>query len=340
MSPTPGSTTPNGGGELMQLRAIDRWPRGITCDGGFKLLGTPLGFSGSAHPGLLFYSGIDDATPPQGQRILATPFAVAAIGASVRGLDALVLDYERKVRLGRMDIRLLSSGFGPGSAVLEIGFQDRRILYCGGVRMATPLLGLPANPSPCDLLLLDAAPAAPRGIAPRTSARRLDAALRQALADGVVALVACSSRAAAIEAAHVLSQIDAPLLACRPIFEMLRRVERFGLVLPRMRRLEQTWPSSGAVLHYAHLLPQQADEARRSRVIAVGPAAAGQSANANGIRMGEGADRSGLVEFALKTEAAHVALGPRCDEQTAAMLEKAGALVYRVHHPTQIPLPL
>jgi hypothetical protein len=55
--------------------------------------------------------------------------------------------------------------------------------------------------------------------------------------------------------------------------------------------------------------------------------------------MGEGADRSALVEFTLRTQAAHVALGPRCDEQTAAALEKAGATVYRVHHPTQIPLP-
>ena len=128
MSSTTGSTTPNGGGELMQPRAIDRWPRGIACDGGFKLLGTPLGFKGSNHPGLLFYSSIDETVPLQGQRILATPFAAAAIGASARGLDALVLDYERKVRLGRMDIRLLSSGLGPGSALLEIGFQERRIL--------------------------------------------------------------------------------------------------------------------------------------------------------------------------------------------------------------------
>ena len=340
MSPTPGSTTPNGGGELMQPRANDRWPRGIACDGGFKLLGTPLGFAGSAHPGLLFYSGIDDAVPLQGRRILATPFAAAAIGASNRGLDALVLDYERKVRLGRMDIRLLSSGFGPGSAVLEIGFQDRRILYCGGVRTATPLLGLPADPSPCDLLLLDAVPAVPRGIGPRTAARRLDAAVRQVLADGAVAAVACGSRSAAIEAAYVLAQIDGPLVACRPIFEMLRRVERFGLAFPTLRRLEQTWPDSGAVLHYAHLLPQPVGDSKLTRIIYAGPATAGTQSGGSAVRMGEGADRPDLVKFALGTGAAHVALGPRCDAQTAAMLEKAGALVSRVHHPTQIPLPL
>jgi hypothetical protein len=339
MSPSPGSTTPDGGGELMQPRPIDRWPRGIACDGGFRLLGTPLGFAGSTHPGLLFYSGVDDAVPLQGQRILATPFAAAAIGAALRGLDALVLDYERKVRLGRMDIRLLSSGLGPGSAALEIGFQERRILYCGAVRTATPLLGLPANPASCDLLLLDVAPAAPRGIAPRTAARRLDAAVRGALAEGAVAAVACGSRTAAIEAAHVLGQIDAPLLACRPIFEMLRRVEKFGLACPKLRRLEQTWPSSGAVLHYAHLLPASIRGATSTRVIHVGPMTAG-SPSAAAVRLGEGADRPELVEFALRTGADHVALGPRCDAQTAAMLEKAGAHVYRVHDPTQIPLPL
>jgi hypothetical protein len=224
--------------------------------------------------------------------------------------------------------------------VLEIGFQDRRILYCGAVRTATPLLGLPANPSACDLLLLDVAPAAPRGIAPRTSARRLDAAVRQAIADGAAAIVACGSRTAAIEAAHVLGQIDTPLLACRPIFEMLHRVERFGLVLPRLRRLEQTWPDDGAVLHYTHLLPQILGEAKATRIVSVGPAAAGHASEGVAIRMGDGADRSELVEFALRTGATHVALGPRCDALTAALFEKAGALVYRVHHPTQIPLPL
>jgi len=338
MSPSSGSTTPNGGGELMQPRPIDRWPRGIACDGGFRLLGTPLGFAGSAHPGLLFYSGVDDAIPLQGQRILATPFAAAAIGAAIRGLDALVLDYERKVRLGRMDIRLLSSGLGPGSAALEIGFQERRILYCGSVRTATPLLGLPAASTPCDLLLLDTAPAAPRGIAPRTAARRLDAAVRGSLADGAVAAVACGSRTAAIEAAYVLGQIDAPLLAVRPIFEMLRRIEKFGLACPRLHRLEQAWPGSGTVLHYEHLLPQTVRNATSTRVIHVGPMAAGSPSGT--IRLGDGADRPELVEFALGTGAAHVALGPRCDAQTAAMLEKAGAQVYRVHDPTQIPLPL
>jgi hypothetical protein len=323
----------------MQPRAIDRWPRGIACDGGFRLLGTPLGFAGSAHPGLLFFSGIDDPIPLQGQRILATPFAAAAIDAQRRGLDTLVLDYERKVRLGRMDIRLLSSGFGPGAALLEVGFQGRRILYCGAVRAATPLLGLPADPSPCDLLLLDAAAAAPRGIAPRTAARRLDAAVRQALADGAVAAVACGSRTAAIEAAHVLGQIDAPFLACRPIFEMLRRVERFGLTAPRLHRLEQAWPAAGMVLHYARLLPPLPAGAAATRIIPVGPAALAAPPR-DAIRMGEGADRAELVDFALGTGAAHVALGPRCDAPTAAALEKAGATVYRVHRPTQIPLPL
>jgi hypothetical protein len=160
------------------------------------------------------------------------------------------------------------------------------------------------------------------------------------LADGAVPAVACGSRTAAIEAAHVLAQIDAPLVACRPIFEMLRRVERFGLAFPTLRRLEQTWPTSGAVLHYEHLLPSAMGEAGLTRVIRVGPAEAGRAPDGDAIRMGEGADRPDLVEFALRTGAAHVALGPRCDAQTAAMLEKAGALVSRVHHPTQIPLPL
>ena len=56
------------------------------------------------------------------------------------------------------------------------------------------------------------------------------------------------------------------------------------------------------------------------------------------IRLAEGEDRAGLVEFALKTGAASVALGPACDERIAASLEKSGVTVYRLQRPTQMPL--
>ncbi len=340
MASSQGSDTPGGGSELIEPRSNDHWPRGIACDGGFKLLGSPLGFRGSARPGLLFYSDLDDPVPGVGQRMLATPFAAAAIGAAPRGLDVLVLDYERTVRLGRMDIRLLSSGRGPGSAMLEVSFRERRVLYCGAVSASAPLFGLPAAPSPCDLLLLDAAPAASRRIAPRTAAHRLDAAVRAALADGCVAAVACTTRAAAIEAAFVVGQIDAPFVAQRPIFEMLRRVERFGFASPRLRRLEQGWPREGIALCYAGLPVPAARAGAATRFLRIGPELAGAPRGGAAIRLGEGEDRAGIAGFALATGAPSVALGPGCDEQTAALIEKGGAAVYRLHTPTQIPLPL
>jgi hypothetical protein len=340
MASSQGSDTPDGGSELIAPQANDRWPRGVACDGGFKLLGTPLGFRGSSRPGLLFYSDLDDPIPALGQRMLATPFAAAALGAVQRGFDVLILDYERTVRLGRMDIRLLSSGFGPGSAALEVSFRERRVLYCGAVRASSPLFGLPAEPTPCDLLLLDAAPAAPRGIAPRTAAHRLEAAVRGALAERRVASIACATRTAALEAAVVVSGLDTPFLAQRPIFEMLRRVERFGLAFLHMRRLEQTWPKEGVVLHYAHQPPPCSDDGVESRRVAVGPVFAGSRPPAGAIRMAEGEDRAGLAAFVRRTSAQNVAFGPRCDEQVAALIEAEGAIVYRLHEPTQIPLPI
>lgn len=340
MSSSTGPGAPRGGGELIEPRANDRLPRGIACEGGFRLLGTPLGFRGSAHPGLLFYSGLDDPPPGGGQRLLATPFAAAAIDAAGRDMDVLALDYERTVRLGRMDIRLLPSGLGPGSALLEVSFRDRRILYCGAVRAGAPLLGPAAAETACDLLLLDAAPAAPRGVAPRTAAHRLEAAIRAALAEGGVAEIACGTRSAALEAASVAGQIDAPLVAHRPIFEMLRRVERFGLSFPNLRRLEQDWPRAGMVLRGEHSPAPAPGKGDPVRAVRVGPAFGGGGSAGQSIRLAEGEGRRGLVAFALGTGAGQIAVGPACDAETAAALERSGAAVCRVSRPTQIPLPL
>jgi hypothetical protein len=301
------------------------------------LLGTPLGFNGAARPGLLFISTIDDPIPRTDQRILSTPFAAAAIGAEVRELDALTLGFGRKIRLGRMDIRLVPAGLDPGSAQLEIGFKARRIVYCGGVRLKAPLFAPPVEVPACDLLLLDVAPAEPRPGSPRRAANRLGAWITEQLDRGRVPAVVCGTTGAALDAAWTLSQLEVPTRACRPLFEAIRRVERFGLPFPALRRLEQSAPERGALLHYARLWP--GDEMPGPAVY-VGPGRERPTWADAAFRMGEGEDRPGLVAYVRQTGASKVALGPRCDETTAAMLTKSGVSVYRVGRPTQIPLPI
>ncbi len=320
---------------------IDRWPRGITFDRGFRLIGTPLGFVGSTNPGLLFLSSIDDPIPTRECRVLSTPFTAAAIATQSRGLDSLTLEYERKVRLGRMDIRLLSSGLGPGAAQLEIGFGNRRILYCSGVRLSPPLHSPVAEVPKCDLLILDTPPAEPKPPSARTSSRRLAEWTTEQLAGGRIPTVVCNNNLAALDAAWILSKLECTIHASRPLFEMLRRVEPMGFAVPRMVRLNQTWPTEGAVLHLDHLWPKSPffDQTGGSTAH-VGPGRTAPRWASISFRLGEKEDRPGLVSYVKQTGASQVALGPCCDATTASMIEKAGIRVHHVKSPTQMPLPL
>ena len=329
-----------GRASLMDLAAIDRWPRGIACDGGFKILGTPLGFAGSRRPGLLFLGGADARPPRRGQRAIATPFVASALGAAERELDALALGYGRAIRLGRMDLRLLPSGVGPGAAQLELGFRGRSIAYCDGVRLASPLHGPPAEVARCDLLLLDAAPADPRPGSPRRAAKRLAAWADEHLRAGPTAIVAGGAYAA-LDAAFALTRAGIPIRAVRPVFEMLRRVEDHGFGVPRLRRLEQRAVDDALILHLDRLWPRAGVAgATRGRVAFCGPGRRVPAYASAGFRLGESEDRPGLIAYAKRTGAAHIALGPRCDDATAELLARTGAAVYRVERPTQMPLPL
>jgi hypothetical protein len=327
----------NNTGGLISPVAIDRWPRGVSCEGGFRLLGTPLGFTGSVNPGLLFIASADEPVPRNNQRILATPFAAAAIGSEKRDLDALTLGFGRKIRLGRMDISLVPAGLDPGSAQLEIGFRDRRIVFCGGLRLTAPLFAPQIEISPCDLLLLDAAPAEPRPGSPKRAAAKLGSWVSAQIEAGRSPAVVCGSAGAALDAAWTVARLDAPTRACRPLFEMIRRVERYGLPFPRLRRLEQSFPERGVLLHLSRIWPAGH---HRGPVAYAGPGRRQPDWVDVSFRLGESEDRPGLVSYVKETGASKVALGPRCDDTTAKMLADAGVAVYRVGHPTQIPLPL
>ncbi len=325
---------------LIRPKAHDRWPRGIACDGGFRILGTPIGFGRARGADLQFLSHVDDPAPSRGTRVLITPFLSQAMDAEKKGFDALTLGYGRRIRLGRMDIRLFPAGLGLGSSQFEVSFKDRKIVYVGGVRLARPLAAPPAAIPSCDMLLIDAAPAEPRPPSPKRVSAQLKAWVEETLSSGLVPVLSAGSVASALDAAWTLRQLDIPIRACRPIFEMLKRTENVGFSIPGLKRLEQICPTTGAVLHFARLWPNSKFIATKSTLAAyVGPGRNKPKWAKIAFRLGEGEDRPGIVSYVKKTNATQVALGPLCDEATSLLLRNAGFNVYQVQHPEQIPLP-
>jgi hypothetical protein len=325
---------------LIEPVAIDRWPRGISCDGGFRLLGTPLAFPGARRPGLLFAAHLDSQSPGRGQRLLATPFTAAALNAGRRELDMLTLGFGRRIRLGRMDFRLLPSGRGTGAAQLEVHYRDRRIVYTDGVRLAAPPHGKPAEIPRCDLLLLDTAPAEPKPPSPRRTAARLVDWVGDRLGRDVP-VVACGNKAAALDAARALFDAGIRLRAARGLYELLFRVAPHGFGVGDLYRLEQELPRDCAILYPARLWPSSRFAGREpARAVLAGPGRDLPAWAEVGFRLGEIEDRPGLVDYVAKSEASQVALGRSCDAATAAALQRTGVAVFRVKRPMQIPLPI
>jgi hypothetical protein len=326
--------------ELAGPANADHWPRGVSRTGGFRLPGTPLGFPGCVRPGLLFLGDPDQDVPRRGQRVLATPFTAAAIGAKERGLDTLHLGFGRKIRLGRMDIRLLPAGRGPGSALLEVGLHDRRIVYCGGVRLGKPLIGPAAEIGSCDLLLLDARVADSRPPSARRTGPQL-AEWAAALLPAQRPVIACGNLTAALEAARSLMDAGLPVRAFRPLYEMLCRLEEHDFPLAGLHRLEEELPDGEVTLHAADIWPSTRLARGAGLVVAhVGPGRACPDWAGRTFRLGEGEDRPGLVTFVRETGATEVAVGPGCDDEIVAAIRKTGARVHRAPRPTQILLPL
>lgn len=306
------------------------------------MLGTPIGFGAAKGASLIFVAHADSPIPRRGSRVLMTPLAAGAIGVEKRRLDALTLGYGRKIRLGRMDISLFPAGIGPGSAQFEVSFKDRTILYCGGVRLTQPLCGVEAEVPTCDLLLLDAKAAEPRPESPKRVFKKLKDWVMETARSGKVPVLCCGSVAAAVESACTLNQTDESVRAGRPIFEMLCRIESAGFFpLSRLRRLEEEWPDSGAVLFQSRLWPRSNFRSAGSAAVAyVGPGRSKPAWAEVSFRLGEGEDRPGLVSYVEKTRASQVVLGPNCDDAIAKLLEKTGAKVYRAQRPTQMTLPI
>jgi hypothetical protein len=155
---------------------------------------------------------------------------------------------------------------------------------------------------------------------------------------GQIPVLCFGSRGAVLDTAWTLRHLDSPVYAYRPIYEMLRRVEQVGFSLPRLRRLERRLPPHGIVFHFAHLWPPSRFGGQDIRTTYVGPGKTVPEWASEAFRLGESADRSGLVSYVSKMQPSQVALGPRCDEATSKMLCKAGFRVYRIHEARQMLL--
>lgn len=318
----------------------DRLPSGVACEGSFRLLGTPLGFAGARGASLEFLASMDGPLPKRGSRVLMSPLSAQAIDSTKRGLDALVLGYDRKIRLGRMDIRLLPSGYGPGSAQLEVAMRDKKILMVGGLRACQPLSAQSLEIPKCDLVLLDMECSEPKPPAPKRMAKQILDWTRSVIDSGKIPVLAASSRTAALETAWILRSREMPVKASRPLFDMLRRVGSFGYAMQRLRRLDQKIDPGDVVLLLSSSWPKERAAGLPNVVVAhVGAEKKLPSWSDMGFRLGESEDRRGIVNYVKNTEASIVALGPRCDQKLGQMLSKAGIKVYRVRRPSQTELP-
>ncbi len=319
---------------------LDSWPRGIAYDGGFRLLSTPLGFEQSRGASLRFVAGLDGPLPSRGSRVLISPLVAAAIDAENRGFDALHLGYNRKIRLGRMDIRMLPSGMGPGASQIQIDFENRSIVYTEGIRLSSALASDSVEIPNCDVLLIGGAPAEPKPPSPRTVAAKLKTWIGDVANRGRLPVLCVDSKSAAVDAASVLRDSDVEVRLQRGLFEMFKRIESAGYATARILRLEQSLPETGVVMHHSDLWPTSSFRHARVSVAYLGRGREKPGFADASFRFGETEDRPGWVAYARKTGAKEVALGPGYGANMQKLLVKAGLKVYRWRPPTQMALKL
>lgn len=331
MTPLSNPTAPNSADA-----SIPRLPSGVTWEGGFRLLGTPIGFSPSKGAALSFISHVDEVLPRAGARVLLSPPTAAAIGAEQRRLDTLSLGFDRSIRLGRMEIRIFPAGLGPGSAQLMVAYRGRRILFTSGFRTAKPLAAPDIAYPECDLLLIDIEPADPKPPAPSRVASQLWDWARQAGAVDGISLIVCGNRAAALEVAWILRDYPEPVRVSRGLYDMFSRMARIGYSVVPTRRLETRWPRRGIVIHGS---TGWLEKVVPRRTVYAGPGRAVPAWASEGFRLGESEDRPGILAYVQRIGAREVAIGPRCDAGLEKLLLKGGIRPYRVSHPIQIPLP-
>ena len=139
-------------------------------------------------------------------------------------------------------------------------------------------------------------------------------------------------------AGWALRDVDSPVYAYRPLYEMIKRVGDTGLTPGLVRRLDQRPPNGRLVFHSSRWWPSSRLRGGSLRAAYIGPGRAVPKWADAAFRLGESEDRSGLVSYASKMGPSQIALGPGCDEKTSHMLRNAGFRVYPVHEARQMLL--
>lgn len=322
--------------KLISLRSPDKLPRSIIYDGGFKILGTPLAFKGAKNPGLLFYSDMDMPIPRGTRRIIGTSEAMNTLATRKRKIDAIAVGYERMFKLGRMDLRLLPSGMGPGSSLLQISVRDTTILYCSGVQRAKSLSGLQADTPKCDIILLDFDIPTSRPPASKTSKSNLQKWIQSNNQPQRAAAVCCASANALFEAHAALATDAKTIVAHHGAYQLLKNTSQFH----NIRRLGASWPKDGIVLG----LYKSFEKMRFATHDDIPKCYCGPTQDSPTdmpvFRFGEPEHMAGLLDFSRSCNAHTVAISPRGKKQTALAFKKAGFTVYFSPKPTQLKLPL
>lgn len=326
--------------KLITLRSADKLPRGIICDKGFRILGTPLAFRGSPNPGLLFCSDLDMTVPRGTKRVLGTSLSMLALSAKRKKLDSIAVSYDRLFKLGNMDLRLLPSGMGAGAAMLEIVFKNKSILYTSGFRMAPSLSGEQAAPVPCDILLIDF-PALPRKTpAPKTVRAQLLKWCKESQQNNIAAAILCGNHTSLFDTITVCKQLKCPIVAHRTVYNLLRDTGFQTTSTHQVSRLGKQWPTDGVVI----MMHNHFDRSPFSQNTKIPKCYCGRADSAPEalplFQLGAHEHIGGLVKFAKDCAAHTVAISPIGTEQTAEALKKANFKVVYSKTPQQLKLPL
>ncbi len=327
--------------KLPIIRPIEaeRSPRGISYQKGFQIIGTPLGFGNNRDSKLRFISSIEDPPPRKNERILMHRSLVPAIGCQGKSIDVLAIDYEHKIKLGRIEIELFSSGMGIGAAQLRITHQNRRIVYCGGIRSAKPLFSPPITIPECELLLLDFANSASAPPAPSRAGKEL-VELSKTLTSKLFAVISTSC-SAALEALWNLRAEEFPIYAEKRLYDMFRRLPDLFGQRRKLFRLTTKLPNCGSVMMMKDkwVNTKFAELFTPSNIIFVGEESSAPNQVKTVLRLGEVEDVLGTISYIKQTGTKQVVLGRNCTESLAERLLKTGIEVHRISHPVQIPLP-
>lgn len=325
--------------DMFKPATLDRWPTGIAYRNGFRILGTPLGF-GHVVGSLRFLDNLEARTPRKGERLITSHLLSLALGEKRRRNDILGLSYSQTIRLGQMALRIYPAGLGPGASQLEVSIKKRKILYCGGIRMAKPLICAASEVPRCDLLLLDVPVSEPKPPAPTTVSKALQSWLAQCIDEKQRPFLIFGNRAAAFDGVYSAGEAGVSLRVQRRLFEMVRRVSAELPIGNTVSRLGQKVKiGEGALISIADWHKSRFFSESDKRVAYIGPGRALPQFADVAFRMGESEDRPGILAYIKKTGAAQVALGDMTDETLTESLQEMGIEAFRLTHPTQIPLP-